>query len=162
MDSLHSIGFYVSSALSVSGAMGAALLPGRGARGVALAVSGLGVAGIYASLSAGFAAVVGLVCYAGCALLLASPRYRRHDYAVGDAWRQLGAIGAAALLAALGYSAFRGDFANGTFRGGWFGSVAIGRLLFAHDALVTEAVAALVFVTLVGATAAWRLRDRSR
>ena len=162
MDSLHSIGFYVSSALSVSGAVGAALLPGRGGRAVALAVSGLGVAGVYASLSSGFAAGVIVICYAACALVLASPRYRRHDYAVGDTWRQLGAIAAGALGAVLAYSAFRGDFAHGTFRGGWFGTAAIGHLLFAHDALVTEAVVALAFAALVGAAAAWRMRERPR
>ena len=60
------------------------------------------------------------------------------------------------------YAAWRGDFVHATFRGGELGSAAVGRLLFTHDALATEAVGALVLVTLVGATAAWRLRDRGR
>jgi hypothetical protein len=74
----------------------------------------------------------------------------------------VGAAGAALLLALLVYSAFRGGFASATFFGGAFGTAAIGRLLFAHDAMATEAVAALVFVALAGATAVWRLRERAR
>ena len=81
---------------------------------------------------------------------------------VGDIWRQLGALGAAGLLALLAYSAFRGAFTHATFDGGVTGAVSVGRLLFAHDALATEAVAALVVVALVGATVAWRARDRGR
>ena len=55
MDSLHAIGFYVSAAISVGGGLALAFLPGRGSRGVALAAAGLGIAGLYLSLSAGFA-----------------------------------------------------------------------------------------------------------
>jgi NADH:ubiquinone oxidoreductase subunit 6 (subunit J) len=162
MDSLHAIGFYVSSAVSITGALIVALLSGRAARGAALGVTGVGLAGIYVFLSAGFAAVVALICYAGCAFLLATPQYRSAESAVVPLWRQLGAIGSAGLLAVLAYSAFLGDFVHATFYGGWFGSAAIGRLLFAHDALGTEAVGALAVVALVGATAAWRIRERHR
>ncbi len=162
MDSLHAIGFYVSAAISVGGGLMVAFLPGRGARGLALAVSGLGIAGLYAALSADFAGLVVLVCYAGCALLIAAPRYRVVDSPVGFAWRQAGAVGAAALFAVLAYAAFRGDFVSATYRGGEIGTAAIGRVLFVHDALATEAVGALVLVALVGATAAWRVRDRGR
>ena len=38
MDSLHTIGFYVSAAISIGGGLLVAFLPGRGSRGVALAV----------------------------------------------------------------------------------------------------------------------------
>ena len=162
MDSLHAIGFYVSAAISVGGGLMVAFLPGRGARGLALAVSGLGIAGLYASLSADFAGLVALVCYAGCALLIAAPRYRVVDSPVGFAWRQAGAVGAAALFAVLAYAAFRGDFVSATYRGGEIGTAAIGRVLFVHDALAAEAVGALVLVALAGASAAWRLRDRGR
>jgi len=162
MDSLHAIGFYVSSALSVTGALLVALLPGRGARGAALGLTGVGLAGIYLFLSAGFAAAVALVCYAACAWLVAGPTYRSLDYVVRPPWRQLSAIGAAGMLAGLVYSAFRGDFVHTTFYGGWFNSAAVGRLLFAHDAIATEAVAALIVVALVGATVAWRGRGPSR
>jgi len=162
MDSLHAIGFYVSAAISVGGALLVAFLPGRGARGLALGVSGLGIAGLYASLSADFAGLVALVCYAGCALLIAAPRYRVVDTPVGFAWRQAGGVAAAGLFAVLAYAAYRGDFVEATYRGGEIGSAAIGRVLFAHDALATAAVGALVFVTLIGATAAWRMRERGR
>ena len=162
MDSLHAIGFYVSSGVSLAGGLGVALLPRRDQRGVALGVAGIGLAGIYLALSAGFVALVALLCYAGCAALLAGPQYRSMEGVVGLMWRQLGALGAAALLAVLAYSAFRGDFGEATFYGGPFGAAAIGRLLFEHDTLATEAVAALVLVALAGASAVWRARERAR
>jgi NADH:ubiquinone oxidoreductase subunit 6 (subunit J) len=156
MDFLHAIGFYVSAALSVAGGLFVAFLPGRSRRGLSLAVVAIGVSGIYLSLSAGFAAIVALVCYGGCALLLAGSTYRIVEPAVGGRWRQVGAVAAAALTAVLAYAAYRSDFARATFFGGPIGSAALGRRLFAHDVLATEAVAALVLVALVGATLAWR------
>jgi NADH:ubiquinone oxidoreductase subunit 6 (subunit J) len=162
MDSLHTIGFYVSAAISVAGGLSVAFLPDRVRRGMALGAVAIGVAGIYLSLSAGFAALVALACYGGCALLIAGPVYRTVESVTGSPWRQLGAIAAAALFVALAYAAYFGDFHRATYFGGEFGSAAIGRRLFAHDALATEAVAALVLVALVGAAAAWRARDRSR
>jgi NADH:ubiquinone oxidoreductase subunit 6 (subunit J) len=162
MDSLHAIGFYVSAAVSLWGGLLVAFLPGRGSRGLALAVAGAGIVGLYASLSADFAGLVALVCYAGCAILMAAPQYRVIDAAVGGAWRQAGAVAAAGLFVVLAWAAWRGDFVHATFRGGEIGSAAIGRLLFAHDALATEAVGALVLVALAGATAAWRVRERGR
>jgi len=162
MDSLHAIGFYVSAAVSIGGGLLVAFLPGRGGRGLALALSGLGIAGLYASLSAEFAGLVAFVCFAGCAMLIAGPRYRPVDSPAGMAWRQAGAIAAAALFAVLAYAAFRGDFVQATYKGGEFGIAGIGHVLFAHDALAAEAVGALVLVALVGATTAWRVRDRGR
>ncbi len=162
MDSLHAIGFYVSSGVLLIGGLGVALLPGREARGAALAIVGIGLGGLYVFLSAGFAGLVALICYLACAALIAGPRYRSVEVIAGPLWRQIGAIGAAALLAVLIYSAFRGDFVSAKFFGGPFGASAIGRLLFAHDALATEAVAALVLVSLVGATVVWRVRERAR
>lgn len=162
MDSLHAIGFYASSGVSVAGALGVALLPRREQRGVALAVVGLGLAGLYASLSAGFVALVALVCYLGAAWLVATQQYRAVDNVAGTRWRQLGAVGAAGLLAVLAYSAFRGDFVHAVYYGGEFGATALSRLVFAHDALATEAIAAMVVVALAGATAVWRARERGR
>src|ERR1700687_6407848 len=95
MDSLHAMGFLASAAISVGGGLALAFLPGRGSRGVALAATGLGLAGLSLSLSAGFTALVALVCYAGCALLVAAPHYRVIDNAVGGLWRQGGAVAAA-------------------------------------------------------------------
>jgi NADH:ubiquinone oxidoreductase subunit 6 (subunit J) len=162
MDSLHAIGFYVSAAISVAGGLSVAFLPDRVRRGMALGAVAIGVAGIYLSLSAGFAALVALACYGGCAVLLAGPAYRIVESVTGAPWRQLGAIGAAALFVAFAYAAYFGNFVHASYFGGDFGTAAIGRRLFAHDALATEAVAALVLVALAGAAAAWRARDRSR
>jgi len=162
MDPLHAIGFYVSSAVSLAGALGVAVFPGRGIRGTSMAVAGVGLAGIYLSLSAGLAASIALVCYAGIALLVASPLYRPLEGVVASMWRQFGAVGAAALLAVLAYSAFRGGFVHANFYGGAFGVANLGRLFFAHDAMSTEALALLVLVAFAGATAVWRVRERTR
>src|SRR5207245_26150 len=132
---------------------------GGGARA---GVVGAGLAGLYASLSAGFAALLALVCYLGAAWLIASPRYRSIEGVAGAAWRQVGAVGAAGLLAVLAYSAFRGDFVHAVYYGGEFGATALSRLVFGRDAMATEAVAALVLVVLAGTTAAWRVRERGR
>jgi NADH:ubiquinone oxidoreductase subunit 6 (subunit J) len=162
MDSLHAIGFYASSGISLAGGLGVGLLPGREARGIALGVLGIGLAGIYLTLSAGLAAVAALVCYLGCATLFASPQYRSLEAVAGALWRQAGAVAAALLLALLAYSAFRGDFVHATFFGGPFGASNLGRVFFAHDAMPTEAVALLVLAAFAGATAVWRVRERTR
>ena len=62
----------------------------------------------------------------------------------------------------LAYSAFRGDLVHAVYYGGEFGATALSRLMFARDAMATEAVAALVLVVLAGATAAWHVRERGR
>lgn len=162
MDSLHAIGFYASAALSVIGALVVALAPGRDLRGAGIAVLGIGLAGIYLVLSAGLTAVVALICYLACAALAAGSRYRAVEPAVTPAWRQLGALGAAGVLALLAYAAFRGDFVTASFFGGVLNSAALGRLFFTHDALATEAIGAVVLVSLAGGTAAWRIRERPR
>ena len=162
MDSLHAIGFYVSSGVSLAGGLGVGLLPGRRPRGIALGVLGIGLAGIYLTLSAGLAAVAALVCYLGCAALFASPQYRSLEAVAGTLWRQAGAVAAAVLLALLAYSAFRGDFVHATFFGGPFGASNLGRVFFTHDAMPTEALALLVLAAFAGATAVWRVRERTR
>lgn len=162
MDSLHAIGFYVSAAVSVAGGLSVAFLSGRPRRGLALAAVAIGVAGIYLSLSAGFAAIVALLCYGTCALLLARSTYRAAEPFIGSRWRQAGALGAAALMALVAYAAYRADFVSATYFGGWLGSAALGRTLFARDALATEAVAALILVALVGGAVAWRARERGK
>lgn len=162
MDSLHTVGFFVSSGVALAGGVLAAVLPDRGLRSLALGVAGLGVAGVEAFLSAGFVAVVTLISFAGSAALLARPDYRSFDWTGGALWRQLGALGAVLVLALLGYSAYRGAFAHVTFNGGSFGAAAVGRLLFAREAIATEAVAAVVLVSLVVMALLWRLRERER
>jgi NADH:ubiquinone oxidoreductase subunit 6 (subunit J) len=166
MDSLHAMGFYVSAGLSVAGGLSVAFLPGRSRRALALAVSGVGVAGIYASLSAAFAGLIALLSFAGCAAILAGPSYRVIEPAVSGRWRQIGAVAAAVLFAALAYAAFRGRFVAGwTGYAPWtadsgFGGTQVGRQLFTHDGLSTDAIGALVLVALVGATVVWRARNR--
>ena len=162
MDSPHAIGFYVSSALSVGGGIAVAFLGTRTRRALALLVAGVGVAGVDASLSAGFAAAVVLVSFAACAALLARPDLRAVEWATASGWRQAGSLSAALLFVALAYAAYRGAFAHVTFNGGEFGTAAVGRLLFAHDTLATEAVGALVLVCLVTVTIAWRMRERGQ
>jgi hypothetical protein len=162
MDSPHEIGFFVSSAVALAGAVLVALLPGRDLRSLALLVSGAGVAGVEVSLSAGFAALVTLVSFAGSAALLARPDYRAFEWRDAALWRQLGAVGAALMLALLGYAAYRGAFAHVKFNGGDLGTAAVGRLLFAREALATEAVTAIVVVALVVMALLWRLRERER
>jgi len=162
MDSPHAIGFYASSAVALGGGLVVVFAGGRGLRALAMLISGAGVAGVYASLSAGFVAVIVLASFAGSALLLARPEYRTVRGGAAQVWRQLAAAGVAILLSALAYAAFRGDFAHVTFNGGFFGSAAVGRLLFARDALAAEAVGALVLAALAGLTVAWRVHDRSR
>lgn len=162
MDSPHAIGFFVSSAIALGGAVFVALLPGRELRSVALFVAGIGVAGVDASLSAGFAAAVVLVSFAGCAALLARPDYRSFNWAVGGTWRQLGGLGAALVFASLAYAAYRGAFAHVQFNGGALGTAAVGRLLLARDALATEAIAVVALIALVVLTIVWRSRERER
>lgn len=162
MDSPHSIGFYASSLVALAGGLAAIFLTSRDRRALALFVSGAGVAGVYASLSAGFAAIVVLLSFAGCAMLLARPEVRTAFAGAVTWWRQLGAVGAAVLLAALAYAAFRGSFVHVTFNGGALGTAAVGRLLFERSAMAAEAIGAVVLVAIVGATVAWRSHDRSR
>jgi NADH:ubiquinone oxidoreductase subunit 6 (subunit J) len=162
MDSPHAIGFYVSAALSIGGGLMVAFLRSRLRRSLALLVVGIGVAGIDASLSAGFAAIVVLLSFAVSAALLGRPDYRAVEWAVAGGWRQLGSIAAALLFVALAYAAYRGAFASVRFNGGAFGAASVGTLLFTHDALAVEAVGALVLAALVALTVAWRVRDRSR
>jgi hypothetical protein len=161
MDSPHAIGFFVSSAIAIGGAVFVALLPGRELRSAALMASGVGVAGVDASLSAGFAAAVVLVSFAGCAVLLARPDYRAFTW-TGGTWRQLGGLGAALMFASLAYAAYRGAFAHVQFNGGALGTAAVGRLLLARDAFATEAIAILIVIALVVLTLLWRARERDR
>src|SRR5256712_10580913 len=129
MDSLHAIGFYVSSGVLLIGGLGVALLPGRELRGAALAVVGVGLGGLYVSLAAGFAAVVALLCYLACGALVAGPRYRSVEVVGGPLWRQVGALGAAGLLVVIIYPPLpRGLLAPQVFVGG-FRVLARGRRL---------------------------------
>jgi hypothetical protein len=156
------IGFYASSGVALVAALAVAFLPGRGARALALLVSGAGVAGVDVALSAGFTAGVVLLTFAGCAALFARHDYHSFDFIRAAGQRQLGAVAAAVLFAALAYAAYRGNFAQVVFNGGALGTAAVGRLLLARDALATEAIAVLAVIGLVSLTVAWRVRERGR
>jgi hypothetical protein len=162
MDSLHAIGFYVSATVLVGAALLVALLPARAPRGLAMAGVGVGLAGLDFALSAGLTGTVALVCYAAIAWIVAGKHYRAVEVDTGALWRQVAAVAAAGILALGAYSALRGAFLHATYYGGALGGAAVGRLLFAHDALATDAVGALVLVALVGAAVAWRSRERTR
>ena len=76
MDALHSVLFYVLSALAIAGGLAAALLPSRAHRGLGVAAAGVGLGGLLAVLSAGFAGLVVLLCLAACVVALSGRDYR--------------------------------------------------------------------------------------
>src|SRR5437870_1100820 len=81
----------------------------------------IGAAGVLASLSAGFAAVVTLICLVTMAILLSGPRAAAAARGAVNEHRrlaQVGALAAAALFVTLAYAAVRGDFVRGAYPGG--------------------------------------------
>lgn len=162
MDVLLTIAFYVCAGLALAGALTSALLSGDSAwRPLALLAVAVGTAGVLASLSAGFAALVALICLVTAAALLSGPRATAAALeAVREHRRlaQVGALAAAALFVTLAYAAVRGDFVRGSYPGGWFGAAFIGRLLFTRDAVATQALAFALLIGLSGA--AVRARGR--
>lgn len=169
MDVVLTIVFFLCAILAVAGAVGAALGPAAQWRLVGLLALAVGVAGVLASFSAGFAALVALVCLGASAVLLgsmdAAAPGRGGRRGAGDAPArpagqaaalpaQLGAVAAALLLAILLIVAFGGTFARGGHAGSGFDAVALGRVFFGRDALALEAVGATLAAALaVGALA---------
>src|SRR5579859_2054277 len=92
MDSPHAIGFYASSAVALGGGLVVVFAGERGLRALAVLIAGVGVAGVYASLSAGFAALVVLASFAASALVLARPDYRAVMGGAAHVRRQLAAV----------------------------------------------------------------------
>ena len=153
MDVVLTIVFFLCAILAVAGAVGAALGPAAQWRLVGLLALAVGVAGVLASFSAGFAALVALVCLGASAVLLGStdasaPR------AQGALAAQVGGVAAALLLVILLVVALRGTFAGFPHAGPAFDAVALGRAFFGRDALALEAVGATLTAALaVGALA---------
>src|SRR5260370_122966 len=156
MDSVHAIGFYVSAALAGVGGLGLAFARHHERRGLALGLVGLGVAGAYASLSAGFAAVIARPRLPGRAALPARADFPAVGQAVGTLLRSPGApVGAStgagkrqrppAVGALRGRSAGAGRaFAGGArFSGGAWGPPLIGQ-----EMAVLLAIVALTAVAL--------------
>ena len=161
MDTTLTISFYAFSGLAIAGSLAATVVPAR--RGISLLAVAVGVGGALASLSAGFAALLALVALGACALLIGGlplDGTARPARPAGGASRSPGAAAVLAalvpvlLLAALVYAAWRGDFATGSYPGGWFGAAALGRAFVGRDALAFDAVAAMLLVGLAGAAIA--------
>ena len=154
MDVLLTIAFCVCSVIALAGALGSAVLPSASPwRTLALLAVAVGTAGILGSLSAGFAALVSLVCLTTAAILIGARQPRLPAGGLGPEPRwpaQLGALAAAALFVVLAYAALRGDFVRGAYPGGWFGAAFVGRLVAARDALALQAVGLALLVGLTG------------
>jgi hypothetical protein len=111
-------------------------------------------------LSAGFAALIVLLCFGACGLALATPGYRTVWSGAAGRWEQAGAIACGVLFAILLYASWRTDYFDGSYPGGSFGAAAVGRLLLAHDGLAGDALALLALVALLAAGLFWRARIR--
>jgi NADH:ubiquinone oxidoreductase subunit 6 (subunit J) len=161
LDVPRSILFYFFAAVALAGALGAALAPSRRLRAGALALLGVGLAALFADLSAVFAAAATLVAYLSMAALFLGRRFLNDAReAAAGRWHQVGGVAAALIFAGLAYAALRGPFHGAGYPGGQIGAAAVGRQLLARDALALEAVAALVTVALV--LLAWTFRARRR
>ena len=162
MDVVLTIVFFLCAILAVAGAVGAAVGPAATWRLLGLLALAVGTAGVLASLSAGVAALIALVCLGASAVLLGSadaaasgaPRGPAAQPVQAGLSAQVGAVAAALLLALLLIVAFGGSFARGGSAGSAFDAVALGRLFFGRDAVALEAVGATLTAALaVGALA---------
>ena len=163
MDTLHSVLFYAFAAVTVGGGLVASLLAGR-ARALGVGAVAVGLAGLYADLDAGYAAIVTLVALGASALLLlglrpATRAVAGEEEAAGMA-QQLGALLAGVVLLALLYVAFNGRHFAGANLTGQFNTAALGRLLAGRDALATEAIAAALLAAGVAGGILARTRGR--
>jgi hypothetical protein len=153
VDVVLTIVFFLCAILAVAGAVGAALGPAAPWRLLGLLALAVGAAGVLASFSAGFAAVIALVCLGASAVLL-GPADAAALRAQGGLAAQIGAVAAALLLVILLVVALRGTFAGVPHAGSAFDAVALGRAFFGRDALALEAVGATLTAALaVGALA---------
>lgn len=160
MDLVLTIVFYLSSILAVAGALASALLPAGSYRPLGLLAVAVGTAGVLLGLSAGFAALIALVCLGGAALLLA--RSEAPDAAARPPRglpAQVGAVAAGLLVLVLVFVAVRGAFVAGQGGTDGFAMAALGRAFFGRDALAMEAVGAMLLVALAFGAAALRRRS---
>jgi NADH:ubiquinone oxidoreductase subunit 6 (subunit J) len=158
LDTLHSVLFYAFAAVTVAGGLATALLGAR-SRALGLGLVAIGVAGLLGDLDAGFAALVTLVALSACALLILKLPAPAAEEAIGLD-RQLGAALSGLAFLALAYVAFKGSYFGGGSPSGFLNSAALGRLLFARDALAVEALAAAFLVALAGGRRLLRERRR--
>ncbi len=162
MDALHSALFYAFAALTLAGGLAVALLAGE-RRLLSLLAVGVGLAGLYADLSAGFAAAAALVAYVACAALLlrtlrAWPALEAAEREPRGVLQQAGGLLAGAIFLVLAYAAYRGDFGTGFRAPGEINTSAIGRLLVGRDALALEALAGAFLAAITAAAVTARVR----
>jgi NADH:ubiquinone oxidoreductase subunit 6 (subunit J) len=156
VDLVLTIVFFLCATLAVAGAVGAALSPVATWRLLGLLALAVGTAGVLASLSAGFAAVVALVCLGASALLLGSAAVAAvRDLVVESVLSaQVGGAAAALLLVLLLVVAIGGSFQAAGHVPPAFDLAGLGRTFFGRDALALEAVGATLTAGLaVGALA---------
>jgi hypothetical protein len=158
LDTLHSVLFYAFAAVTVAGGLVTALL-GRRARALGVGAVAVGLAGLYADLDAGFAAVFTLLAFGASAILLLRPQPAAPDEPAGIA-QQLGAVLAGLAFLVLAYAALRGRYFTGATFTGLFNAAALGRLLVGRDALALVAIAAALLVAAV--TSGNVVRSRAR
>jgi hypothetical protein len=156
LDTLHSVLFYAFAAVTVAGGLVTALLGGR-ARALGIGAVAVGLAGLYADLNAGFAALVVLIALGASAILLLRPQAA--DAPAGIA-QQLGAALAGVAFLVLAYISFRFRYFPGSNLTGAFNAAALGRLLLGRDALATEAIAAALLVAAASGGLIARTRSR--
>ena len=162
MDTLHSVLFYAFAALTGGGGLVASLLGGR-ARALGVAAVAVGLAGLYADLDAGYAAIITLVALGACAALLlglTGARSTAAEEETAGPGRQLGAALAGVVFLALAYIAFRGYYLAASATIGNVNAAAVGRLLLGRDALGVEALAAALLVAVAAGGMIARARPR--
>ena len=161
MDTLHSGIFYAFAAVTVAGGLLAALADGR-LRALGVGLVAVGLAGLYADLDAGFAALVTLVAVGASALVLLRAGAGRTvpPLEPGGLFNQLGAALAGIVFVVLAYIAFRGAYFSGFHAAGTFNTAALGRLLIDREALAVEAVAAALLAGSAAAALYARVRQR--
>jgi hypothetical protein len=157
LDTLHSVLFYAFAAVTVAGGVATALLGGR-SRALGVGAVAVGLAGLYADLNAGFAAVVVLLGMGASAVILL--RFQSTASAPAGIGQQVGAALAGAAFLVLAYVAFRFTYFPGANLTGVFNTAAIGRLLLSRDALALEAIAAALLVAAASGGLVVRTRSR--
>jgi hypothetical protein len=158
LDVVLTILFSLCAILAVAGSLASALLPAGAGRLLGLLGVAVGTAGVLATFSEGFAALVALVCLGASALLVAGGVGRAGASSRPDLAAQLGAAAAALLLGLLVFVAVRGGFRSGASPDGPFAAAALGRLFFGRDALALEAVGAALAIALALGAIAWSRR----
>ena len=158
---LSNLAFAVCAAVSVAGALLAAIAMARALRVLGVVGVVAGTAALLALLSAGFAAAVELVAGLAAALLIGlAPGLPAAERRPPEWRRQVAAVAAAAIFGALAAGVWLGGLASGSYPGGAINTAAVGRLLFDRDGLAGLAVGGMLRAGRAGAAASWRTRRR--